>query len=122
MTDMPVQDLRAHARGAVSVRGWPYPRPSSGKLYFLERGGGTGTVQCVVFKGNVSPETFQLADHIQQESSLEVTGTVKEHGRIQGQYEIDVKEVKLLAAVAREYPIGPKEHGTDFLMDNRHLW
>jgi asparaginyl-tRNA synthetase len=122
MTEMPVQDLRAHVGEAVSVRGWLYHRRSSGKLHFLEVRDGTGTVQCVVFKGNVTPETFQLADHIQQESSLEVTGTVKEHGRIQGQYEIDVKEVKLLAAVAREYPIGPKEHGTDFLMDNRHLW
>jgi asparaginyl-tRNA synthetase len=83
---------------------------------------GTGIVQCVVFKGNVSPETFQQADHILQESSIEVTGAVKEHGKIKGQFELDVKDLKVLATPSQEYPISPKEHGTDFLMDNRHLW
>src|ERR1035438_2954449 len=122
MTDVRVDELAKHVGETVTVRGWLYHRRSSGKLHFLEVRDGTGTVQCVVFKGNVSPETFVLADHIQQESSLEVAGTVKEHGRTAGLYEIDVKDVKLLAPVAQEYPIGPKEHGTDFLMDHRHLW
>jgi asparaginyl-tRNA synthetase len=122
MSEARVEDLGKHVGETVTVRGWLYHRRSSGKLHFLEVRDGTGIVQCVVFKGNVSPETFVLADHIQQESSLEVSGTVKEHGRTAGLYEIDVQDVKLLAPVAREYPIGPKEHGTDFLMDNRHLW
>src|SRR5215472_16472538 len=117
-----VSELGKHVGEEVTVRGWLYQRRSSGKLHFLEVRDGTGIVQCVVFKGNVSPETFVLADHIQQESSIEVVGTVKKHGKIAGQYELDASEVKLLAAVVREYPIGPKEHGTDFLMDNRHLW
>ena len=104
------------------MRGWLYHRRSSGKLHFLEVRDGTGIVQCVVFKGNVSPETFVQADHIQQESAVEVHGTVKEHGKLKGQFELDVTEVKLLAAPSREYPIGPKEHGTDFLSEHRHLW
>jgi asparaginyl-tRNA synthetase len=122
MSEVRIEGLRDHVGETVTLHGWLYHRRSSGKLHFLEVRDGTGIVQCVVFKGNVSPETFALADHIQQESSVEVVGTVKEHGKIKGQYEIDAKEVKLVAAVAQEYPIGPKEHGTDFLMDNRHLW
>ena len=122
MDEARILDLSKHVGQTVTVRGWLYHRRSSGKLHFLEVRDGTGTVQCVVFKGNVSPETFVLADHIQQESSLEVAGTVKEHGRTAGLYEIDVKDVKVLTPVAQEYPIGPKEHGTDFLMDHRHLW
>jgi asparaginyl-tRNA synthetase len=122
MSDVRIEDLGKHVGESVTVRGWLYQRRSSGKLHFLEVRDGTGIVQCVVFKGNVSPETFVLADHIQQESSVEVVGTIKKHGKIAGQYELDASDVKLLAAVVREYPIGPKEHGTDFLMDNRHLW
>jgi asparaginyl-tRNA synthetase len=117
-----IEDLREHVGETVTLRGWLYHRRSSGKLHFLEVRDGTGIVQCVVFKGNVSPETFQQADHIQQESSLEVTGTVKKHGKLEGQVELDVTDLKVLAAPSTEYPIGPKEHGTDFLMDHRHLW
>jgi asparaginyl-tRNA synthetase len=122
MTALRIEDLSKHVGETVTLRGWLYNRRSSGKLHFLEVRDGSGIVQCVVFKGNVSPETFQQADHILQESSIEVVGTVKEHGKIKGQYELDVKDLSVLATTAREYPIGPKEHGTDFLMDNRHLW
>jgi asparaginyl-tRNA synthetase len=122
MTPVRIEELPQHVGEAVTLHGWLYNRRSSGKLHFLEVRDGTGIVQCVVFKGNVSPETFTAADHIQQESSLEVLGTVKPHAKLPGKFEIDVKDVKVLAPVAREYPIGPKEHGTDFLMDNRHLW
>jgi asparaginyl-tRNA synthetase len=122
MSEPHIEDLSKHVGETVTLRGWLYNRRSSGKLHFLEVRDGTGIVQCVVFKGNVSPETFQQADHILQESSVEVVGTVKEHGKIKGQYELDVKDLRVLAATAREYPISPKEHGTDFLMDNRHLW
>jgi len=122
MSAIRIEDLSKHVGETVTLRGWLYNRRSSGKLHFLEVRDGSGIVQCVVFKGNVSPETFQQADHILQESSVEVVGTVKEHGKIKGQYELDVKDLKVLAPTAREYPISPKEHGTDFLMDNRHLW
>jgi len=122
MSDLRIEDLSKHVGETVTLHGWLYNRRSSGKLHFLEVRDGSGIVQCVVFKGNVSPETFQLADHIQQESSVEVVGTVKEHGKTKGQYELDVKDVRVVATTSQEYPIGPKEHGTDFLMDNRHLW
>jgi asparaginyl-tRNA synthetase len=117
-----IEDLRKHLGETVTLQGWLYHRRSSGKLHFLEVRDGTGIVQCVVFKGNVSPETFQQADHILQESSVEVVGNVKSHGKLEGQFELDVKDLKVLGAPSQEYPIGPKEHGTDFLMDHRHLW
>ena len=119
---VPVAQLSTHVGQEVLLQGWLYNKRSSGKLHFLEVRDGTGIVQCVVFKGDVSPELFAQADHLQQETSLEVTGTVKEHGKIKGTYEVAVKDVRVLGAVAKEYPISPKEHGTDFLMDNRHLW
>jgi len=114
--------LADHVGEEVTLRGWLYNRRSSGKLHFLEVRDGSGIVQAVVFKGDVSPELFAAADKIQQEASLEVVGVVKEHGKLKGQYELSVKDVKVVGAPAREYPISPKEHGTDFLMDNRHLW
>ena len=114
--------LADHVGEQVTVRGWLYNKRSSGKLHFLEIRDGSGMVQAVVFKGDVSPELFTQADHIQQETTIEVAGTVKEHGKIKGQYELQVKDVKVLGPTAREYPISNKEHGTDFLMDNRHLW
>src|SRR5258708_4781035 len=117
-----VDEVGNHVGETVTLRGWLYHRRSSGKLHFLEVRDGTGIVQCVVFKGNVTPETFAAADHIPQESSIEIVGTVKEHGKIKGEYEIDAKDVRVLARATQEYPIGPKEHGTDFLMDHRHLW
>src|SRR5262245_19992907 len=102
MSVVRVEDLGKHVGEAVTLHGWLYNKRSSGKLHFLEVRDGTGIVQCVVFKGNVTPETFAAADHIQQESSVEVQGTVKEHGKIKGQYEVDVKDVKVLAPVAQE--------------------
>jgi asparaginyl-tRNA synthetase len=117
-----IAKLADHVGEEVTLQGWLYNKRSSGKLHFLEVRDGSGIVQAVVFKGDVSPELFAAADHLQQEASLSVVGTVKEHGKIKGQYEVQVKDVKLLAAPSREYPISPKEHGTDFLMDNRHLW
>ncbi len=122
MTAVRIEDLGKHVGETVTLHGWLYNKRSSGKLHFLEVRDGTGIVQCVVFKGNVTPETFAAADHTAQEASLEIVGAVKKHQKIEGQFEIDVKDVRVLAAPAREYPIGPKEHGTDFLMDNRHLW
>src|SRR4051812_30134223 len=117
-----IAKLADHVGEQVTLRGWLYNKRSSGKLHFLEIRDGSGIVQAVVFKGDVSPELFAAADRLQQEASLALVGTVKEHGKIKGQYEVQVKDVKVLGAPTREYPISPKEHGTDFLMDNRHLW
>src|SRR5689334_24897030 len=99
-----IEDLGKHIGEEVTLRGWLYNKRSSGKLHFLEVRDGTGICQCVVFKGNVSPELFAAADHITQETSLEVVGTVKEHGKIKGTYELDAKDVRVLGKTAREYP------------------
>jgi asparaginyl-tRNA synthetase len=119
---VPISHMSDHAGQTVTLRGWLYNKRSSKKLHFLEVRDGTGIAQCVVFQGNVSPELFAAADRVQQESSVEVEGLVKEHGKIKGTYEIDVKELRVVSPTSREYPISPKEHGTDFLMDHRHLW
>ncbi|MBY0405311.1 MAG: asparagine--tRNA ligase [Cyanobacteria bacterium] len=105
----------------VVLKGWLYNKRSSGKLHFLQVRDGTGIIQCVVFKGDVSPEVFESADKVSQESSIEVMGTVKEDKRSALGFELGVKDFKVLHE-AIEYPISPKDHGVAFLMDHRHLW
>ncbi|MFA7288062.1 MAG: asparagine--tRNA ligase [Melioribacteraceae bacterium] len=105
----------------VTLKGWLYNKRSSGKLKFLIIRDGSGYCQCVVFKGNVSEEIFELADKLTQESSFEITGKVKKEPRSVGGYELDATDIKLIS-LAQEYPITPKEHGIEFLIDNRHLW
>ncbi|MGH9946947.1 MAG: asparagine--tRNA ligase, partial [Pyrinomonadaceae bacterium] len=104
----------------VTLKGWLYNTRSSGKLVFLQLRDGTGIVQCVVFKGN-DEAVFEKAKSLGQESSIIVTGTVKADERSSLGVEVDVKDVEVLQNV-HDYPITPKEHGTEFLMDNRHLW
>ncbi len=105
----------------ITLQAWMFNKRSSGTLHFLQLRDGTGEIQAVVFKGNVSDEAFELADRITQESSIEVVGTVKKHDRSKIGYEIDVKDVKIISESV-DYPITPKEHGVHFLMENRHLW
>jgi len=116
-----IKDLSQHVGEDITLKGWLYNKRSSGKVKFLIMRDGTGLAQCIVFKGNVSEEIFEAADSIGQESSFEVTGKVKKEPRSVGGYEIDVTDMKTIA-VAHEYPITPKEHGPEFLMDHRHLW
>jgi asparaginyl-tRNA synthetase len=116
-----IKDLSKHVGKEVTLRGWLYNKRSSGKLKFLIMRDGTGYVQCVVFKGNVSEEIFDSAEKITQESSFEVKGKVREEKRAVGGYELDVVDFKMIG-LAHEYPITPKEHGIEFLIDNRHLW
>lgn len=115
-----INELKGHIGEEVTLKGWLYNSRSSGKLVFLQLRDGTGIVQCVVFKGN-SEEVFEKAKPLGQESSLIVHGTVKADERSPIGVEIDVKDIDVLQN-AHEYPISPKEHGTEFLMDNRHLW
>jgi asparaginyl-tRNA synthetase len=122
-----VTDLGQHVGAEITLRGWLHNKRSSGKLHFLELRDGSGTTQCVVFKGDVDPETFERADKLQLESTIAVTGVVKKHAKIEGQYEIGVKSLSVVREVAREYPLNAKKlagdvFSTDFLMDHRHLW
>lgn len=121
MKHVAVNELSEHVGAAVLLKGWLYNKRSSKKLHFLELRDGTGIVQSVVFKGDVSPELFDLAAGLGQESSIEIEGEVKAHPKQEGVFEIGVQDLRVVSA-AHDYPISPKEHGTDFLMDHRHLW
>jgi asparaginyl-tRNA synthetase len=115
-----INELKNHIGEEVTLKGWLYNSRSSGKLVFLQLRDGSGIVQCVVFKPN-SEEIFESAKSLGQESSIIVTGKVKEDTRSPIGVELDVTGLEVLQN-AHEYPITPKEHGTEFLMDNRHLW
>ncbi len=122
MTDrIYIKDLNDFVGKDVTLYGWLYNKRSSGKVKFLILRDGTGLLQCVVFKGNVTDEIFQLTDEIHQEASFEITGTVKVEPRAVGGYELDAKDVKMISP-SYDYPITPKEHGIEFLLDHRHLW
>ncbi len=117
-----ISDIAAHEGQEVTLHGWLHARRSSGKLHFLQVRDGTAIIQCVVFKGNVTPEVFQEADHLPQETSLSVTGTVKKDARSPLGFELDVRDVRVVNRPAREFPLGHKEHGVGFLMEQRHNW
>jgi asparaginyl-tRNA synthetase len=116
-----INQLADHVDQSVTLKGWVYNYRSSGSLVFIEMRDGTGLTQCVVAKDDVSEEAWEAAESLRQESSLEVTGTVKADDRSVGGHEIHVSDVKVVQ-VAEDYPITPKEHGVEFLMNNRHLW
>ncbi|NIP13534.1 MAG: asparagine--tRNA ligase, partial [Pseudomonadales bacterium] len=119
-----IEDIAKHVEQEVTLQGWLYNRTDKGRLQFLQVRDGTGFAQCVVFKKEVSPGVFEAAQSLTQESSLVVTGTVRQDPRapgIPGGYEVGVTGLQVLQ-VSQDYPIQPKEHGVDFLMDNRHLW
>ncbi len=105
----------------VVLKGWLQNKRSSGKLHFLQFRDGTGTIQCVVFQGDVDEETFTLGDRISQESSMIVYGVVKAEQRAPSGFEISVRRLSIVSR-AEDYPITPKEHGVAFLLDHRHLW
>jgi len=105
----------------VTISGWVYNKTGKGKLHFIMVRDGTGVIQVVIFKGNVTEEAFEKCAALTQESSIRITGVISEDLRAKGGHELQAKEVEVLN-IAPEYPISPKEHGIEFLMDNRHLW
>lgn len=105
----------------VTIRGWLYNKRSSGKVRFLLIRDGTGIIQSVVVKNEVTPEAFSATDILTLESSLEISGKVRADARAPGGHELQVSDVRIIQ-VAEEYPISPKEHGPSFLLDHRHLW
>jgi asparaginyl-tRNA synthetase len=116
-----VEEIAAYVGQEVTLKGWVYNKTDKGRLQFIMLRDGTGMIQCVVFKKNVSPEAFEAAVKLTQESSLIVTGTARADDRAPGGFELDVSSLEVLQ-IAQEYPISPKDHGIEFLMDNRHLW
>jgi asparaginyl-tRNA synthetase len=116
-----ISDISKHLGEEVTLKGWLYNKRSSGKLGFLEIRDGSGLIQGVISKKDVSEEAWANSEQATQESSIMVTGVPREHPKKPGVYELDIKTLDLVG-VAHEYPISPKEHGVEFLMDHRHLW
>ena len=123
-TRITIADASRHVDETVSIPGWLYNIRKSGKIIFPQLRDGTGLMQCVAVKNALSEETFETLKSLTQESSLTLTGKVRADARAQGGYELDVESVEVHQRVSEEqpYPITPKEHGTEFLMDHRHLW
>lgn len=116
-----ISDLKDYVGKKIELKGWVYNTRSSGKVKFLELRDGTGIVPLIFFKGECQDAAYDDFEKLTQETSVRVTGTVREHPKRKGEFEIGADELEILGT-AENYPITPKEHGTDFLMENRHLW
>jgi asparaginyl-tRNA synthetase len=116
-----IEQAAAHAGRPVELRGWLYHKRSSGKIHFLLVRDGSGILQAVVVRGEVPEAVVAAAETLTQESSLIVRGTLREDRRAPGGYELSVSDLTVVQRAA-PYPITPKEHGVEFLMDHRHLW
>src|SRR5687767_14208970 len=117
-----ISELPLHTSKTVRVRGWVTHLRSSGKVAFVVMRDGTGLLQAVVVKNSVPPESWEAFGRLTQETSIEVEGEVKADARAPGGYELGVRSLTILGASPIDYPIQPKEHGIDFLLDNRHFW
>ncbi len=116
-----IEDIGRHQGEEITLKGWLHNRRSSGKIHFLIVRDGTGFIQAVMSKAAVGEEMFKTADHLSQESAIVVTGAVRADTRAPGGYEIDLKALEVVSG-SHDYPITPKEHGVDYLLDRRHLW
>ncbi|MEA3499780.1 MAG: asparagine--tRNA ligase [Candidatus Marinimicrobia bacterium] len=115
------KNIDKYLNETVTLKGWVYNIRKSGKIWFLIFRDGTEFIQCVILKNEVSPEVFELKTTLTQESSVTITGVVQKASNQKFGYEILVKDMKVIQ-IAEEYPISLKEHGIEFLLDNRHLW
>ncbi|MDZ4768420.1 MAG: asparagine--tRNA ligase [Chloroflexota bacterium] len=121
---MRISDIASYVDQVVELHGWVYNRTDKGKLQFIQVRDGSGVVQCVAFKKELDEASFEIASHLSQESSIVLTGSVRADSRapgVPGGFEIGIQSIRLEQQAA-EYPITPKEHGVEFLMDHRHLW
>ena len=116
-----IKDCSKHVDSEVTIKGWLYNKRSSGSIAFLQLRDGTGFIQAVVVKDGVSSEVWQKIEELTQESSVSVTGTITKHPKKDDVYEMQVTKAEIIQLSA-EYPIAKKEHGPDFLVQNRHLW
>jgi asparaginyl-tRNA synthetase len=117
-----IVDLHTHAGTSATVRGWVTHLRSSGKVAFIVMRDGTGMLQAVLVKSAVTPDVWARFAELTQETSISITGEVRMDARAPGGVEVGISNLEILGASPIDYPIQPKEHGVDFLMDNRHLW
>ena len=124
ISDISIREIGNYAGRRVRIRGWLYNLRKSGKIVFPLVRDGTGLLQCVAVRSSLPEELFEELKSLTQESSLTITGTVRAEARAAGGFELDVDGAQVGQRVAEDhpYPITPKEHGVDFLMDHRHLW
>jgi len=124
MTRIYIEDAGKHVGDEVTLWGWLHHKRSSGKIQFLMIRDGSGYIQGVLVKNAVAPEVFEAAEALTHESSVKVTGKIREDSRAPSGFEMDLSNVEAVQVVPKEdpFPITPKEHGVEFLMDNRHLW
>ena len=120
-TEITIDQIDAYLEKEVAIKGWLYSTTSKGRLQFMRLRDGTGIVQCVAFRPQIGKTLFDKIKRLGQESSLIVTGVVRQDMRAPGGYEVDVSGVEVFQSVS-DYPISLKDHGVEFLMDNRHLW
>ena len=118
---MIISEVDRYVGKTVTLFGWLHRRRSSGKIHFLTLRDGTGLIQAVMSKATVDSETFSTTNHLGQETSLIVEGVVREDTRAPSGYELDVCQLNVVGE-SHDYPITPKEHGVDYLLDRRHLW
>jgi asparaginyl-tRNA synthetase len=121
MAHVYIEDIGKHEGEDVTIKGWLHNRRSSGKIHFLILRDGSGFIQAVMSKAAVGDEVFKAADHLSQETAVVVTGTARADKRAPSGYEIDAKSLEVIGE-SHDYPITPKEHGVDYLLDRRHLW
>ena len=117
-----ISKLKDYVDQEVTIQGWMFNKRGSGKIYFLQLRDGSGITQGVVETSNVSPETLENAEKLTAESSVKITGSVSKHPKKEDVFEIQVSNIEIVHLNNDEYPISKKEHGVDFLLDNRHLW
>lgn len=116
-----INQLSIHENETVTLKGWVYNSRSSKALHFIELRDGTGLCQCIIALDDVGEDLFEAAGTLKQESSVEITGKIVKDDRSVGGYELHASDLKVIQ-VAENYPITPKDHGVEFLMENRHLW
>ena len=119
--DVTIDKIGEYEGQSVRIKGWLYNKRSSGKIFFLQIRDGSGIIQAVGVKSQLSPECFEKMQKVVQESSVIVSGRVKKDERSPGGYELSVENFDIIH-LSEPYPISPKEHGVDFLMEHRHLW
>ncbi len=116
-----ISDLKDLVGQTVELKGWAYNTRSSGKVKFLEIRDGTGIVPCILFRGECEDQALEVFEQVTQECTIKISGVVRKHPKQENVFEIGARTLEILAP-SPEFPISHKEHGTDFLMENRHLW
>jgi asparaginyl-tRNA synthetase len=117
-----IKNLKDHVGETVKIQGWMFNKRDGKNIYFLQIRDGSGIVQGIVFQPNVEAKVFEDAEKLTMETSLKVTGEVTKHPKQDDVFELQIKDLEIVQLAGEDYPISKKEHGPDFLLENRHLW